>query len=140
MALDVSRALGKSDGAALAAFHMRAASILTHAEHSSALARPVTALRRALTALASLDYSTLPQAAARDLSLSLARTYIGALMVEQAAVSEHQGDALVAEDWCSSRELVPVVGRAERGEYSEHRTEGQRLLVYHMYDPEETFH
>ena len=74
-------------------------SILTEGDRAPGLSRSVSALRTAVTSLTALDCLTLPQAAARDLSVSLAHVYIGALLVEQAVHSQHPGDVVAAGDW-----------------------------------------
>jgi len=137
MAMDVFRALSKSGGEALSAFHSRVDSILRQGDRASGLSRAVTALHTAVTSLTALDCLKLPQAAARDLSVSLAHVYIGALLVEQAVHSQHPGDVLAAEDWSCGRDLVPVVTRAHRGEYSSQRTQEHRMMVYQMYPTQE---
>jgi len=137
MAMDVFRALSKSGGSALSAFHSRVNSILTQSDCAPGLSRPVTALRSAMSSLTALDCLALPQAAARDLSVSLAHIYIGSLLVEQALHSHHPGDVLAAQDWAQGRDLVPVVTRAHTGDYSGQRTQEHRMMVYQMYPTQE---
>ena len=84
MSLDVLRALGKSRYAALKAFQHRLAAILAEGENVSVLRSPVNHLSSAVASFQSLNLNELPQAGARDLSLSLARLYIGGLLVEHA--------------------------------------------------------
>ena len=139
MSLDVMRALTKSKGAALPALNSRLNTIVTSAEAAPALAAPCSALRRAATALSALRVEEVPQAAARDLSTSLARTYIGGLLVEHALLTGRGEDALAAGDWCAAWELVAVVGRLERGEYREERVGDTRDMVYSGYHPDNTF-
>jgi alkylation response protein AidB-like acyl-CoA dehydrogenase len=138
MALDVVRALAKSQGAALDALLSRLSATLAQAEPAPTLARPCTALRGALSALSALEVGGLPQAAARDLSLSLARTYVCCLLVEQAVSTGRAEDALAAEEW-AGRELVPVVGGLRRGEYEGDRQAGQGEMVYSGYCQEDTY-
>ena len=84
MSLDVLRALGKSRYAALKAFQHRLEAILAEGENVSVLRSPVNHLSSAVASFQSLNLNELPQAGARDLSLSLARLYIGGLLVEHA--------------------------------------------------------
>ena len=137
MALDVLRAIAKSEGTALQALHSRITTILDIAEHSSALSAPCSALRSALSSLASLRLEEVGEAGARDLALSLARTYVGALLVEHAAATGEGSDKTAAVGWCGGRQLVPVVGR--RQEYTKEWLDQQRGMVYCRYDQGATF-
>merc|ERR1711974_379235 len=127
MALDVLRALGKSRYAALQAFQHRLAAILAEGENVSALASPVNHLSSALASFQSLNLNELPQAGARDLSLSLARICVGGWLVEHALATGREEDA-----WTAShcRDLVPVVGGVLRGEYTDKMVQDQGNMVY----------
>ena len=139
MALDVLRALGKSRYAALSALQQRLAAILAKGELVSTLTSPVNHLSSALAALQSLKLSELPQAGARDLSLSLAQIYIGGLLVEHALATRRAEDAWTALHWCSRRDLVPVVGGVERGEYADKAVQDQGNMVFSGYSQANTF-
>ena len=159
MALDVLRALSKSRYAALHALQHRLAAILAKGEHVPALTSPVNHLSSALDSFKSLNLNELPQAGARDLSLSLAQIYIGGLLVEHAlaragreedalaragreedALATGRGeDAWAASHWCSRGELVPVVGRVRRGEYNDQTVQDQGNMVYSGYNQTDTF-
>ena len=149
MALDVLRALSKSRYAALHALQQRLAAILAKGEHVPALTSPVNHLSSALDSFLSLNLNELPQAGARDLSLSLAQIYIGGLLVEHAlaragreedALATGRGeDAWAASLWCSRGELVPVVGRVRRGEYNDQTVQDQGNMVYSGYSQTDTF-
>ena len=149
MALDVLRALSKSRYAALHALQHRLAAILAKGEHVPALTSPVNHLSSALASFKSLNLNELPQAGARDLSLSLAQIYIGGLLVEHAlaragreedALATGRGeDAWAASHWCSRGELVPVVGRVRRGEYNDQTVQDQGNMVYSGYNQTDTF-
>ena len=139
MALDVLRALGKSRYAAWPALRHRLTAILAEGEHVSGLTSPVNHLSSALAAFRSLKLNELPQAGARDLSLSLAQIYIGGLLVEHATATRRAEDAWAALQWCSSRDLVPVVGRVERGEFADQRIQDQGNMVFSGYSHVNTF-
>ena len=139
MALDVLRALGKSRYAALSALQHRLAAILAEGELVSTLASPLNHLSSALAAFQSLKLSELPQAGARDLSLSLAQVFIGGLLVEHATATQRAEDARAASHWCSRRDLVPVVGGVERGEYADEMVQDQGNMVFSGYSQANTF-
>ena len=139
MALDVLRALGKSKHAALHALQHRLAAILARGEHIPAVTSAVNGLNRALADFQSLNLYDLPQAAARDLSLSLAQVYIGGLLIEHALATERGEDAWAASRWCSRGDLVPVVGGDQRGEYGGQMVREQGNMVYSGYSQANTF-
>jgi len=138
MALDVRRAIAKTNGAALAALHSRLVSIAGNAESAAALDVPRRSLGGAVEDLGKLDYDNLPEAASRDFSLSLAHTYIAGLLLEQAMATGTAEDKVAATEWCS-RDLVPVVSRWERGDYTQEKQSKDWELVFSGYDPDQTF-
>jgi len=138
MALDVRRAIAKTNGAALAALHSRLVSIIGNAESVVALDVPRRSLGGAVADLGKLDYDNLPEAASRDFSLSLAHTYIAGLLLEQAMASGAAEDKVAATEWCS-RDLVPVVARWERGDYAQDKQSKDWDLVFSGYNAEQTF-
>ena len=48
-------------------------------------------------------------------------------------------DAWTASHWCSSRDLVPVVGGGLRGEYADKMLQDQGNMVYSGYSQANTF-
>jgi len=135
MALDVRRAIAKTNGAALAALHSRLVSIIGEADSVSALDVPRRSLLGAVEYLGKLDYDNLPEAASRDFSLSLAHTYIAGLLLEQAMATSKTEDKVAVTEWCS-RDLVPVVSRWERGDYDQEKQTKDWELVFSGYDAE----
>ena len=120
LSLDVIRAMTKTRGKAVETFFAEAeAKISRGAEVVEALAPSAEALRKAAGGAAQFlvenqnDSSTL-QAAARDLSYSMARIYMGALLVEFAAETGEDVDAEIARRWCANHRLSSV-GEAARG-------------------------
>lgn len=115
LSLDVLRAAAKGD--APAAFHAGVARRLDAAAQVPALVPAATRVRDALAALArhageaaARDEATM-QAEARDVAFALARTYVGALLLEHAAWAGADARARhVAQRWCG-RELVSLPAR-----------------------------
>ncbi|KAG9262910.1 acyl-CoA dehydrogenase family member 11-like [Astyanax mexicanus] len=101
-----------------------------------ALAPAVEALGSSLSALAKFIQKTATQnpekleLAARDLAYSLARIYMGVLLVDHASWDEaSDADVYAALRWCE-RDLCPVVSVDARGGYSAEATATDRALLY----------
>ncbi|XP_014676143.1 PREDICTED: acyl-CoA dehydrogenase family member 11-like [Priapulus caudatus] len=131
LSLDVLRCLMKSRGSTLHAFMDD-----IHARLEPA--REVEALREAcstvdMAAQGSIDFAHGHMdeltTAARDFSFSLARAYIGALLLEAAASkSATNSDVLTAQRWCDKR--LDLVGNGNRrGAYRVDSTKAERELV-----------
>ncbi|GFU30972.1 acyl-CoA dehydrogenase family member 11 [Nephila pilipes] len=54
------------------------------------------------------NYPELLNIAARDISYSIARSYIGALLIENAAITKKKTDIFTAKQWCEIQELCPL--------------------------------
>ncbi|XP_003745691.1 acyl-CoA dehydrogenase family member 11-like [Galendromus occidentalis] len=134
LSLDVLRALHKSQGEALRAFAHSVAESLSGAElHSDEnLRKSALTVQKAVEDI--VDFATnnqdIIQLAARDLAYSIARTYIGGLLVQQACSREtlpHQ--VWAASRWCLGRDLCPVRTSQENGFYSiESYQSSQKML------------
>jgi hypothetical protein len=125
LSLDVLRALQKSQGQVFQAFladiDRRLASSAEKKPELQEAWQAVTAATSALrqfTASATNEGSLLWEMAARDYSYSMAKTYIGALLVEHAAwVGSQPTDVYAAQRWCRKC-LCLVAERYARGYYS----------------------
>lgn len=139
MSLDVVRAIHKTKGEAITAFHFRVKNILQLSSTAPALSKSSSIISQSLSDIIS-TLQTSPdtvQLMARDFCLSLAHTYIAALLLEQAAVTNCPMDLMVLEKWCQ-RDLCPVA-RYGMERYSREMGDKEKELVFQMYDSEATF-
>jgi len=139
MSLDVVRAIQKTKGEAMTAFHSRVHNILKLASKSPALAATSSIITQSMADIINTLQSNpdCVQAMARDFCLSLAHTYIAALLLEHVVHTKSPMDLLVVENWCQ-RELCPVA-RFGMQRYSTEKGAGEKELVYQMYVKDETF-
>lgn len=141
LSLDVLRSIAKSSGSVLQAFFSDATERLLAAEASAALRPAVESLRAALSGLkrfartaASRPAGTL-ELSARDLAYSLARIYMGALLVDHAAwENATHTDVYAALRWCD-QDLCPVVSRDAAGCYDLQTAAMDTALVYDGLEP-----
>ncbi|KAJ8380363.1 hypothetical protein SKAU_G00011410 [Synaphobranchus kaupii] len=138
LSLDVLRCLAKSHGQVLEAFYLEVKVKLEAASGNQALAPPVIAVDRALSKLGQFVQAAAHKApsylelAARDLSYSLARIYMGALLIENAAwEGASHSDIYAATRWCE-QDLCPVVSNKEGGWYSPETPDKDAMLVYEV--------
>jgi len=139
MSLDVVRAIHKTKGEAITAFHFRVKNILQLSSTAPALSKSSSIISQSLSDIIS-TLQTSPdtvQLMARDFCLSLAHTYIAALLLEQAAITNCPMDLMVLEKWCQ-RDLCPVA-RYGMDRYSREMGDKEKELVFQMYDSEATF-
>ncbi|XP_050974901.1 acyl-CoA dehydrogenase family member 11 [Labeo rohita] len=136
LSLDVLRSIAKSSGSVLRAFFTDVNERLLAADASAAL-RPAVAslcaslsgLERFTRAAASRPAGTL-ELSARDLSYSLARIYMGALLVDHAAWEKAtHTDVYAALRWCE-QDLCPVVSGDSVGCYDPQTAAMDTALVY----------
>lgn len=136
LSLDVLRSIEKSSGSVLQAFFTDVKERLVAAGSSSALRPAVSSLQASLSGLMSFiqTAATRPsgclELAARDLSYSLARIYMGTLLVDHAAwENATHTDVYAALRWCE-QDLCPVVSRDSAGSYDPHVIDMDKQLVY----------
>ncbi|XP_028905329.1 acyl-CoA dehydrogenase family member 11-like [Ornithorhynchus anatinus] len=136
LALDVLQAQLKSEGQVLRAFASSVQEKLDSARERPALAAPGRRLQDALRQLHRFLEEvpglggTAMETAARDWAYSLARIYIGALLVEHAASSAASPtDVYAAQRWCE-RDLCPTAAGALAGCYSQEAVSMDAALVY----------
>ncbi|XP_023674016.1 acyl-CoA dehydrogenase family member 11-like isoform X3 [Paramormyrops kingsleyae] len=136
LSLDVLRCMIKSHGQVLEAFFTDVKEKLRTAKGKSALRPAVTAIDGALIRLGSFVQTStqrLPsytELAARDLAFSIARIYMGALMVDQAAwEGASQTDIYATLRWCE-QDLCCVATKEQNGCYDSESPAADTALVY----------
>ena len=139
MSLDVFRAINKSNGEAITAFHARVKSMLDKSSTAPGFSNTSSTISKSLSNILS-TMKTSPdtiQLMARDFCLSLAHTYIAALLLEHAMVTNCPVDLMVVEKWCQ-RDLCPVA-RYGMERYSKNMGNKEKELVFQLYDKDATF-
>ncbi|XP_051993148.1 acyl-CoA dehydrogenase family member 11-like isoform X1 [Xyrauchen texanus] len=136
LSLDVLRSIAKSSGLVLQAFYADVKERLVLAESCPALRQAVLSLRSSLSDLMSFSQTVTCrpagclELAARDLSYSLARIYMGALLVDHATwENATHTDIYTAQRWCD-QDLCPVVTRDATGCYDPQTVIMDTELVY----------
>ncbi|KAJ8285601.1 hypothetical protein GJAV_G00028720 [Gymnothorax javanicus] len=136
LSLDVLRCLAKSQSQVLEAFISEVKVKLENASGNQALASPVSAVKRALSKMGQFVQAAACRApsrlelAARDLSYSLARIYMGALLIENAVwEGASPSDIYAATRWCE-QDLCPVVSHNDSGWYNPETPDKDVMLVY----------
>ncbi|KAM5193986.1 acyl-CoA dehydrogenase family member 11-like [Mantella aurantiaca] len=136
LSLDILRSVIKSQGQVLSAFFSTVQEKLEDSSKFPELSQPTSALLQALqhlkvfTQLAGTKGSSFMELAARDFAYSLARIYIGALLVEHAAWTEATDTSIYcAQRWCE-QDLCPVNKAEASGCYSSEAMSMDTKLVY----------
>ncbi|XP_030635679.1 acyl-CoA dehydrogenase family member 11 [Chanos chanos] len=136
LALDVLRSIAKSSGRVLEAFFSDAKTRLSVAASVPALTPAVQALGEALSRLgefvqaSSHKPTATMELAARDLAFSLARVYMGALLVDHAAWDGASADDIYAALRWTEQDLCPVFNADLKGNYSTQSAQLDSALVY----------
>lgn len=138
MAMDVARAVAKTKGEALVAFYSRVSGIVAKGRNMETMKSSCDSLSNALEGTMALlnKNPRILEFAGRDFAFSLAHIYIGALLVEHAALSEQALDCETVVRWCQ-RDLSPVMKNPER--YSQEESDKDHLIVYQNYDSNNVF-
>jgi hypothetical protein len=133
MSLDVVRAIHKTKGEAITAFHHKVTNILHRSSSAPALKKTSIIISQSLSDIISTLQTSQDnlELMARDLCLSLAQIYIAALLLEHAMATHSPVDLLVLENWCQ-RELCPVA-RYGMERYSRDMVDKEKELVYQLY-------
>ncbi|KAJ8414052.1 hypothetical protein AAFF_G00066500 [Aldrovandia affinis] len=136
LSLDVLRSLAKSRGQVLEAFFTDVKVKLEAATGNQALAPSVTAVESALYRLGKFVQVAAHKApgylelAARDLSYSLARIYMGALLIEHGAwEGASNSDVYATARWCE-QDLCTVASKESSGCYNPETPNMDAMLVY----------
>ncbi|ESO97931.1 hypothetical protein LOTGIDRAFT_228445 [Lottia gigantea] len=134
LSLDVLRALNKSKGQALKSYYDVIDSKLNSINNET-LEVSVDRVQQAAGSIlkfASQNTDNV-EMAARDFSYSLARTYMGALMLEQAnQVDSTPQDVYAANRWCE-QDLCPVIKHKSKDIYSKQIADSNFQLVFDGY-------
>ncbi|XP_030225753.1 acyl-CoA dehydrogenase family member 11 isoform X2 [Gadus morhua] len=140
LSLDVLRCVARSSGLVLQAYFTQTQALLGHASRLPPLAPAVGALEGALSALgvfveeAAARPPSYLELAARDLAYSLARIYMGALLVDHASwEGASPSDTYAALRWCE-QDLCPVGARERGGHYDASTPTCDAALVYDKMD------
>ncbi|XP_064882760.1 acyl-CoA dehydrogenase family member 11-like isoform X3 [Oncorhynchus nerka] len=135
LSLDVLRCVSRSSGLVLQAYFTHTQSLLAAASLPS-LSVAVRSVDSALSGLreflqaAALTPPGFMELAARDLAYSLARIYMGALLIDHASwEGASHSDAYAALRWCE-QDLCPVVSKAAIGCYNMKTPPLDAALVY----------
>ena len=151
MALDTVRAIGKTKGEALDAFHGRISRAVESSTNSSdkdvkeaadKLNKDVKLFTQYCSAVDRLptDQQERQQLVLREYMFTLAHLYIGTLLLEHAV---HNGssckkiDFIVLKNWMAQTDMIPVVTNAQRGAYQLYQDEHQEI-VFEGYDSSST--
>ncbi|KAM3610272.1 uncharacterized protein V6R79_001692 [Siganus canaliculatus] len=136
LSLDVLRCLARSSGLVLQAYFTHTKSLLAGASSVSSLAPAVKAVDSALSELegfvrlAATRAPSYLELAARDLAYSLARIYMGALLIDHASwKGSSPSDTYAALRWCEL-DLCPVATQQARGCYDTSAPALDTALVY----------
>lgn len=136
LSLDVLRCVARSSGLVLQAYYTHTKSLLEAASDVPSLSPAVRAVESALSGLGVFVQSaaTRPpnyiELAARDLAYSLARIYMGALLIDHASwKGASQSDAYAALRWCE-QDLCPVFTKEASGWYDPKTPSLDAALVY----------
>ncbi|XP_071755880.1 acyl-CoA dehydrogenase family member 11 [Centroberyx gerrardi] len=136
LSLDVLRCVARSSGVVLEAYFTHTKSLLAGASSVPSLAPAVKAVDGALSGLgefvqvAAAKPPSYLQLAARDLAYSLARIYMGALLIDHASwEGASPSDTYAALRWCE-QDLCPVVTKKARDWYSPNTPPLDAALVY----------
>ncbi|XP_041377829.1 acyl-CoA dehydrogenase family member 11-like [Gigantopelta aegis] len=135
LSLDVLRAIAKSKGKALQSFHEDIETKLASAADNGDLKTAAEKVRQAsgtILQFAGKNASSL-EFAARDFAYSLSRTYMGSLLIEQAASSyASESDVYTAQRWCE-KDLTPVSSHFSNSAYTQDATDSNFSLVFDGY-------
>ena len=139
MSLDVVRAIQKTKGEAMNAFVSRVSQILKQASKQAATDKSVEVIQKSLSDII-LCLQSGPEyveAMSRDFCISLANTYIAALLLEHAIYTKCDIDRHVVISWCR-RELCPAMKNGIE-QYTRKFINQEKELVFQGYNPSSTF-
>lgn len=136
LSLDVLRCVARSSGMVFHAYFTHTKSLLTGASSVPTLSPAVKAVECALSKLQVLVQEAVNkepiylELAARDLAYTLARIYIGALLIDHASwKGASSADIYAALRWCE-KDLCPVATNQEKGWYNSSTPHHDAALVY----------
>ncbi|ELT99005.1 hypothetical protein CAPTEDRAFT_179194 [Capitella teleta] len=136
LSLDVLRALAKTKGAALKSFHEDVVQRVAMATENAQLRDSALSVQQASNEVLSFaaNNAALLEFAAREFAYSLARIYMGMLLVEHAAWEDATPqDVFVARRWCE-QDLRPVITAMKNGNFSSDASSEQYKVVFEGFD------
>ncbi|CAH1801951.1 unnamed protein product [Owenia fusiformis] len=130
LSMDILRALMKSSGESLEVYANEIQTKLQSGASVQSLSGPSSRVSCALSSLGTFIMGSQDklEMAARDLAYSLARTYMGACLIEHAAWSNCEEDITVATRWCNQELDLVTVGN-NNGCYSNNSSALDRSIV-----------
>ena len=135
LSMDVLRSMLRSEGRVLKAFHDEIIKLTEGALNNPKLSAPAQKIREAAQFTVSFagKHTDQLEMAGRDFAFSLARTYMGGLLLDHAcwegATAE---DVLTAQRWCQ-QDLAPLVAELERSNYTQQTADAEFKLVMNGY-------
>ncbi|XP_039254184.2 acyl-CoA dehydrogenase family member 11-like isoform X1 [Styela clava] len=142
LSMDVLRAIEKSDGKVLTDFFSRVEKIVNSVKNSekSYLSEPIKNVESAIKDLSAFVLGMQKKAdqseivvAARDMSYSISKIFMAALLLEHAIWERSdKTDIYAAKRWCS-QDLCPVMTNYKSGFYDKDSSDVEKLLVYASY-------
>lgn len=136
LSLDVLRCIAKTDGEVLKAFVSSAKACVSSGKSVPSLHASCSKVEKALEDIGNFvqNHPDLLVVAARDLSYSIARTYIGALLLENASCDGcTKEDISAARRWCELQDLCPFVPQHHLLSYEPEATNQDSSLVTEGY-------
>ncbi|XP_055862176.1 acyl-CoA dehydrogenase family member 11-like [Biomphalaria glabrata] len=136
LSLDVLRAITKSSGTVLKCYHEDVTRRIQAGRSNAELQEAVTAVQQSVNnvlGLASKLSPDLVEMAARDFAFSLARIYMGALLLEHACHTDAtQMDIVTAKRWCE-KDLAPLCTQGGHQNFTQKSMEQNLALVFDGY-------
>ncbi|GIY14029.1 acyl-CoA dehydrogenase family member 11 [Caerostris extrusa] len=110
MSLDVIRSLLKTNSEVLLSLEKNIALCLENGMQVGSLQDSCMKVGKSIKYIMKFikEHPDLLHISARDVSYSIARTYIGALLIENATVTKKITDIFTAQQWCKRQELCPL--------------------------------
>ncbi|XP_055927437.1 acyl-CoA dehydrogenase family member 11-like [Argiope bruennichi] len=121
MSLDVIRSLLKTNSEALLSLEKNIIICLENGKKESTLQESCMKIEKSMKYISAFikENPGLLHIAARDISYSLARTYIGALLIENATITKKTTDIFTVQQWCKMQELCPLHLHQNYSSYTE---------------------
>ncbi|GBL82359.1 Acyl-CoA dehydrogenase family member 11 [Araneus ventricosus] len=133
MSLDVIRSLLKTNSEALMSLEKNTILCLENGKKESALQESCIKIEKSMKYISTFikENPGLLHIAARDISYSIARTYIGALLIDNATITKKATDIFTAQQWCKMQELCPLSLHQSYNSYAEndHETVMEGFLM-----------
>lgn len=131
MSLDVLRCFSKSKFDVLKSLQQSVHSCLELGKQTTDMSNSCSKVENSLKYILNFvqDFPQLLPVACRDLSYSLARTYIGALLIENASLTKNSSDISTAQRWCENQELCLLSQFHENSSYTKGLSEDTEVVM-----------